>query len=641
MTVSALEKINALDRAGFVALLGPLYEHSPWAAERAFGYVPFADEAALSATLAEVVDRASNSEKLALIRAHPELAGEKLRARALTDSSMAEQASIGLDRLTGDEIAEWTRLNSTYRERFGFPFVICVRLHAKAEILSALNRRLGNAVESEMREAIAQIHDIARLRLADLLSRLDREAGLASLEARVKHDLLLLADPATSWVRARTHASGAHVHDVLIVGGGQSGLGAAFALRREGVSNVLVLDENAEGAEGPWVTYARMITLRTPKHLTGVETGIPSLTFRAWHEAQHGAAAWDAIDKVPRGEWMAYLRWLRRVLDLPVRNNARVSSIARESDGLFSVSVEGAAEKLMARKVVLATGIQGGGEWHTPRLVQDALPRGMYAHTSEHIDFERLTGKRIGILGSGASAFDNAQHALSAGVVEVHVFARRTALPRINPIRHMERAGLTKRYALLSDQEKYAALDHFLTLNQPPTNDTFRRAAGHPGFRLHLGAPWRNVSLEGDQARVTTPQGDHLLDFLVLSTGTVTDLALRPELDAFAGDIALWGDKVVPSGRRNPLIDAHPWLGPGFQLTGKNAEARERLHGLFLFNYAALASLGLSAAALSGLRYALPRLVDGVASQLFLDDRAAILADYLAYDEEEFTGDRD
>jgi hypothetical protein len=205
----------------------------------------------------------------------------------------------------------------------------------------------------------------------------------------------------------------------------------------------------------------------------------------------------------------------------------------------------------------------------------------------------------------------------------------------------MERSGLTKRYALLSDQEKYAALDHFLTLNQPPTNDTFRRAAGHPGFRLHLGAPWRNVSLVGDQARVTTPQSDHLLDFLVLSTGTVTDLALRPELDAFAGDIALWSDKVIPSGRRNPLIDAHPWLGPGFQLTGKNAEAHDRLHGLFLFNYAALASLGLSAAALSGLRYALPRLVEGVANQLFLDDRAAILADYFAYDEEEFTGDRD
>jgi hypothetical protein len=103
-------------------------------------------------------------------------------------------------------------------------------------------------------------------------------------------------------------------------------------------------------------------------------------------------------------------------------------------------------------------------------------------------------------------------------------------------------------------------------------------------------------------------------------------------------DIALWGDR-HQAETPNPLIDAHPYLGPGFQLTAKTPEAASKLHGLFVFNYAALASLGLSAAALSGLRYALPRLVEGVASQLFLDDREAILGDYFAYAEEEFTAD--
>ena len=640
--MTAIDKINALDRSAFVSLLGELYEHSPWAAERAFGSAPFRGGAALTVALARAVDGAADHERLALIRAHPELAGEKLRAKSLTVASLSEQAGAGLDRLSASEIAAWTKLNRTYRERFGFPFIICVRKHTKEEIFDALNRRLGGTTAGETAEALGQIHEIARLRLTDILARLERDApALLLLERGIRRDLEMIADPAVSWVRSRTHPSGAHVYDVTIVGGGQSGLGAAFALRRDGVRNVLVLDENSEGKEGPWITYARMITLRTPKHLTGVETGIPSLTFRAWFEARHGAAEWDALDKIRREDWMAYLAWFRRVLDLPVRNSAKVDAIQPEAGGIFRLRVEGDVAPVFARKVVLATGIQGGGEWHTPPFIRDALPRHLYAHTSEQIDLSDLAGKRIGILGSGASAFDNAQHALAAGVDEAHVFARREEIQRVNPIRHMENSGLTKRYTLLSDAEKYAALDHFLALNQPPTNDTFQRAASYPGFRLHLGAPWQSVSVEGDGVRIVTPKGMHLFDFVVLSTGTVTDLGLRPELAVFCDDIACWRDKVTPAGRRNPLIDAHPWLGPGFELMGKTPEAQARLHGLFMFNYAALASLGLSASALSGLRYALPRLVDGVSGQLFLDDRQAILDEYFSYDEEEFTADRD
>lgn len=628
-----MNRIDALDRDSFVALLGPLYEHSPWAAEGAFEMRPFRYAGDLLAALRGVVDRAGDERRLALIRAHPELAGEKLRARELTASSMAEQGSLGLDKLAAEEIAEWTRLNAAYRARFGFPFVICVRLHSKAEIVAAMNRRLASAPDVEAAEAIKQIHDIARLRLDDLLGRVER---LHALEAQVARDLSMLADPAASWVKPRTGPGGEHVYDAVIVGGGQSGLGACFALRREGVHNTLVLDENPAGREGPWITYARMATLRTPKHLTGVETGVPSLTYRAWFEVQHGAEAWEALDKIPRADWMAYLRWLRGVLALPVRNDARVEKIAPAGPGLFALNVAGEAVPVLARKVVLATGIQGGGEWHVPPFVSAALPAGRYQHSSSVFDYSPWAGKRIGILGSGASAFDNASHALGAGVAEAHVFARRTDLQRVNPIRHMESTGLTKRYALLDDKEKYRALGHFLALNQPPTMDTFQRAAAHQGFRLHLGAPWTGVRMDGEEIVVATPKGEFRFDFLVVSTGTVTDLGLRPELSALAGDIALWGDRHAAE-TRNPLIDAHPYLGPGFQMTAKTAEGGERLHGLFMFNYAALASLGLSAAALSGLRYALPRLVEGVASQLFLDDRAEILGDYFAYAEEEFT----
>ncbi len=175
MTERALDHINALDLAGFVALLGPLYEHSPWAAERAFQAGPFGDVATLAGALKSVVDHASEAERISLILAHPELAGDRLRARALTASSMSEQASLGLDRLDAQEIVQWTKLNAEYLKRFDMPFIICVRLHSKDEILAALNRRLGRTLAEERREAVRQIHDIARLRLDDALAKLEAE----------------------------------------------------------------------------------------------------------------------------------------------------------------------------------------------------------------------------------------------------------------------------------------------------------------------------------------------------------------------------------------------------------------------------------------------------------------------------------
>ena len=179
----------------------------------------------------------------------------------------------------------------------------------------------------------------------------------------------------------------------------------------------------------------------------------------------------------------------------------------------------------------------------------------------------------------------------------------------------------------------------FLVRNQPPTNDTFERAAAHPGFALHVETPWLAVRPEGEAVIVTTPKGELTYDFLVLSTGTKTDAALRAELAAVAGDIALWKDRYqAPPGEALPAIGDHPYLGSGFEFQGRTPEGAARLKGLFAFNYSALVSLGLSAAALSGLKFSLPKLVTAVTGQLFMDDRAAILADFFAYDQPEFVG---
>jgi cation diffusion facilitator CzcD-associated flavoprotein CzcO len=466
--------------------------------------------------------------------------------------------------------------------------------------------------------------------------------SLSDLELKLRSDLSTLNYGGKSWVQARTSPDG-HVYDVVIVGGGQSGLGTAFGLKRERIDNILVIDENPMGFEGPWETYARMMTLRTPKHLTGIDLGIPALTFRAYWEAQTGPEGWARVDKIPRSDWMNYLRWFRNVLDLPVQNGVKLLKILPNEDGIFRLSVQGGdVPTILARKVVLATGIQGGGQWHTPPEISGKLPRDLYAHTSEKIAFDRLKGKAIGILGGGASAFDNANYALNEGVRQVHVFVRRPELPRINPIRQMEHSGLIEHYSALSDAEKYRAMAHFFQFNQPPTNDTFSRAAAWPGFFVHTGSPWNSVAEVDGRVHVSTPKGDFEFDFVIVSTGLVSDPRLRPELSEIVDDIALWNDRYEPPTElRNKMLDAHPYLNSTFGFTPRTSEAAKRLHGLFVFNYSTLLSMGLSASALSGIRYAIPKLVTSIGDQLFLDDRQSLLEAFLAYDEEEFVADRE
>lgn len=149
----------------FIARHAALFEHSPWVVERAAEALPFADT---HAGLMAAVHAATPDEQLALIRAHPELAGKAAIDRTLTEASTAEQASAGLDRLTPAEFNRFHALNAAYRDRFDFPFIICVRLTDKAGILAAMEQRLANPRNVEIATALAQIGEIVRLRLEDL-----------------------------------------------------------------------------------------------------------------------------------------------------------------------------------------------------------------------------------------------------------------------------------------------------------------------------------------------------------------------------------------------------------------------------------------------------------------------------------------
>jgi 2-oxo-4-hydroxy-4-carboxy-5-ureidoimidazoline decarboxylase len=165
-----LDEINALDREAFTLRLGAIAEGSPWVAYGAYDYRPFDDALELVAAFRGAVARADDERQVALIRAHPDLAGRAAIAGELTAQSRSEQATVGLDRLTPAEFEQFTRANDAYRERFGFPFVICVREGTKETILAAYEERLGHEPEVEMAIALDEIVKIMRLRIADLLA---------------------------------------------------------------------------------------------------------------------------------------------------------------------------------------------------------------------------------------------------------------------------------------------------------------------------------------------------------------------------------------------------------------------------------------------------------------------------------------
>lgn len=162
-----------MSREAFVARFGGVFEHSPWIAEAVWarGLGPGHDTAdGLHTAMVAAMRRADRAAKLALIRAHPDLAGRLAVGSALTAASCAEQASAGLDRCTPAEFERFQELNETYKARFGFPFIMAIKGRSRADILAAFERRIHHGPQQEFETALGEIEKIARLRLADLLA---------------------------------------------------------------------------------------------------------------------------------------------------------------------------------------------------------------------------------------------------------------------------------------------------------------------------------------------------------------------------------------------------------------------------------------------------------------------------------------
>ncbi len=461
--------------------------------------------------------------------------------------------------------------------------------------------------------------------------------GLATQDAAVARDRELLGLPPRNWPATVAGPDGHPMLDVLIVGAGMCGIAAAGGLLHKGIRNILVLDSNPDGEEGPWVTYARMGTLRSPKNLPGPCLGIPSLTFRAWYEAGFGLAAWDALYKIPNAVWQDYLGWLKRVLALPIRNEVAVTALDPLPGGVCATLGDGTT--LHARRVVLASGRGGAGGLYVPDCVDPDLWPDLAAHTNEAIDFAALRGRRVVVIGGGPSAWDNASTALEAGAARAGMFVRRAKLPQVNKGRGSANPGFFEGWGALDPADKWAILAYMHDLQAPPPHETVHRALALPGFAIHLGTPVLAARRNGRHVALELKDRIVEADFLIVGSGFRIDLAHDPLLAPHAANIATWADRYTPPPNLVRLdLGRFPWLGEGFELVPRDLAAAPSLGHVHLFNHGAMASLGALASDIPGVNVGAERLASRMAQSLFREDIAAMQAALEAFAEPELEG---
>lgn len=458
--------------------------------------------------------------------------------------------------------------------------------------------------------------------------------GLSVLESRIASDLARIGHPRAPWLTPVIGADGRPAFDVIVVGGGQSGLATAFGLLRSRVDNILVLDKAPAGQEGPWRGYARMHTLRSPKDFTGPDLDIPSLTYQSWHEAKFGLESWQSLQLIAREHWADYLAWFRHVVGIPLRNGCEVVDIAPAA-GLIAVTVKTASglERLHARKIVLATGQEGLGHWTMPQTIA-ALPPHRRAHCAQAIDFDALAGRRVAVLGAGASAFDNAATALEAGAAQVHLLCRRREPQVVQPYRWLTFRGFLRHFSDLDDAWRWRFMSAILTMREGFPQATYDRCARHEGFRLHLGAPIVSAMHSPSGVELATPSGPLLVDFVISATGIDIDPASRPELARAAGNIASWADRYEPpEAERDDRLGRFPYLADDYALTEKTPGRTPWLADIHLFTIASTMSFGASGSSINAMTTAVPKLVSGLTRGLFRADVEKHWASFQAYDE--------
>lgn len=468
-----------------------------------------------------------------------------------------------------------------------------------------------------------------------------QQQRLAELNARVRQDLSYLNYPPANWSKPVTTSDGASVSDVVVIGGGMCGLVAWHALTRAGIVNLRIVDRAPKGYEGPWVTYARMETLRSPKILLGPALGVASLSFRAWFTALYGEAEWDELFRIPRPMWMDYLRWYRDVMDVPVENDTHVTRVVPRADGLLELEIAGGANpSIVTRKLVMATGRDGLGEPTIPEFIKHMERHISWAHSADEIDFDRLKGKRIVVIGVGASAVDNAAEALEQGAGEVRLLARRKEMPTVNKLMGIGSYGVTAGFAEISPEWRWRLMDYAVKQQTPAPHNSTLRVSRHPNAFFHFDCGIRSMKEEGEEVVITTTSGRIFrTDFVILGTGFSIDPLSRSELAPYQDQIACWEDRYTPPrDEENPGLGRFPWLNGDFSFTEKEPGTAPWLKDIHCFNYGASVSVGKVSGDIPAISEGALWLARGVAASLFVRDVDYHWEALIAYEKPELDG---
>lgn len=460
-------------------------------------------------------------------------------------------------------------------------------------------------------------------------------------DQNLKRDLELIDYPPADWRKGIYPSSETDsIYDVVIVGAGMAGLTAGAALFKEGIFNIKLFDQNVQGSEGPWKTYARMKTLRSPKELAGPALDIPHLTFRAWYEASFGSDSWRQLEKIPNALWMDYLNWYRQALKLPVENDCTLIDIRPLESG-FELKFQQAEKFLQvkSRKVVLATGRSGFGGPYIPSFVAQ-LPRPVYAHTMESIDFIALKNCCIGVVGVGASSFDAAAVALESGAKQVDLIMRRSQLPNVNKFASTTYKGFMHGYYKLSDRVRLEFMQVAFDVGIPPPVEALKRIKEHQNFHFRSNTSIYQMQYKDNKICLETNQGQYCYDFLILGTGFQIDGYQQPELLHVIDQIALWKDQVpVEIMNFDSRMGNFPYLGPAFEFLPKIPGTASYLNDLYCFNYGATLSHALLSSDIPAISVGANRLAQAIAADFFVQDHEAYLTRLQNYQEEDFKSD--
>ncbi|MCG8491049.1 MAG: NAD(P)/FAD-dependent oxidoreductase [Sneathiellales bacterium] len=463
--------------------------------------------------------------------------------------------------------------------------------------------------------------------------------SLDALNAEIVQEFAYINYPPENWVKPLQEA-GQPLLDVAIIGGGANGMAAWFGLNKDGIRNIRIFDKSPRGFEGPWITTARMQTLRSPKHLTGPNLGFPKLTFRSWFEASMGVEAWEELDKIPTSMWMDYLKWYREVLDIPVENDTRLIAIEPAS-GFFRLTLQKGTEKekILARHVVLATGRAATGGVSLPEEA-GSIPEKLRAHTEDKLDYSRFRDKRILVIGGAASAADSAATALEKGAKEVHMLIRAEEMPRLNKFKAIVYPGFMGGFSSIPKAERWAFLKSGFDAKIAAPRGSMLRLKAFENFYLHFGSSVTSYEVKGEEITAVTSKGEITGDFVIFGTGYAMDLSKQPELSSFAEDILLWKDCYTPPpDLQDQTLGSYPYLGEGFQFLPKEGREAEPLSRLHLFNSGTTMTHAPISSDIPGANTGVARLVDHLTKRFFKEGAGQHFADFEAYEEPELLGD--